>query len=220
VGVSQKASLMSKKIYLFSTSSYPDTIHINSLNIKFFTPKIDFSKYDYLIITSKQVSKALQQYELKNYLEKPALCVSQQTAKSFETIGGKTLEVGRGYGDNLIESIKHYPKEKNWLYLRGKEIASDFVQDLQTSGYQIDEAIVYETYCSEDIQKVKTEDDSVLIFTSPSSIKCFLKNHQIKETHKIVVIGNTTAKFLPKNSNFVISSETTIASCMKIAKTL
>ena len=81
----------------------------------------------------------------------------------------------------------------------------------------IDEAIMYETFCSDDIQKTQVEDDSILIFTSPSSIKCFLKNHELKSTQKIVVIGNTTAKVLPKNSNFVISSETTVASCVKIA---
>lgn len=211
---------MSKKIYLFSTSSHPDTIHVNSLDTKFFTPEIDFSNYDYLIITSKQVPIALQQYGHKLFIDKPALCVSEQTAKSFETIDGNVLEIGSGYGDNLVKIIKKYPKEKRWLYLRAKEIASDFAQKLQEESYKIDEVIVYETFCSNDIQNTHVEDDAILIFTSPSSVKCFLKNHEIKSMQKIVVIGNTTAKVLPKNSNFVISGETTIASCVKIAKTL
>lgn len=211
---------MSKKIYLFSTSSYPDTIHINSLDTSFFKPEIDFANYDYLVITSKQISIALQQYDKKLYIDIPALCVSQQTAKSFEEMGGKILQIGSGYGTDLGENIKRYPKNTRWLYLRAKEVASNFVNKTKALGYDIDEAIMYETYCSKMIQNIVVEGDGVLIFTSPSSVKCFLQNNKIKDTQKIVVIGKTTAKVLPKNSNFVISAETTIESCVKIAKTL
>ncbi|MFT7860515.1 MAG: uroporphyrinogen-III synthase [Sulfurimonas sp.] len=211
---------MSKKIYLFSTTPHPDTIHINSLDTKFFTPDIDFSNYDYLIITSKQVAKALQNYDKNSYIDKAALCVSSQTAKSFEALGGKVLQEGSGYGTDLKNLIKNYPKETKWLYLRAKEIASDFAAQVVQEGYSVDEKIVYESACSDEITQVRVEDDATLIFTSPSSVKCFLKVQQIKPTHKVVVIGRTTAKSLPENTKFVISSETTISSCVKIAKTL
>ncbi|MDH4944577.1 uroporphyrinogen-III synthase [Sulfurimonas sp. C5] len=211
---------MSKKIYLFSTTSHPETKHINSLDTKFFTPEIDFSLYDSLIITSKQVIRALEQYEKEKYINKAALCVSMQTAKSFENIGGTVLKTGSGYGENLGNLITKFPKEMKWLYLRAKNIASDFVTQTKELGYDIDEVIVYETFCSKSILKTEVENDAVLIFTSPSSVECFLKNNKIKDTQKIVVIGKTTAKALPKNSNFVISAETTIDSCVKIAKTL
>ncbi len=116
-----------KPIYLFSISSHPDAYHVNSLDITFFTPEIDFSKYDYLILTSKQASKALQQYDKKEYINKPALCISHQSAKSFECLGGQVLAVGKGYGDTLIDKIKTYSKETKWLYLRAQVVASDFV---------------------------------------------------------------------------------------------
>lgn len=211
---------MSKPIYLFSTSSYPDTIHVNSLDSKLLKPDIDFSLYDYLIITSKQVAKALQQYEKSSFIKIPALCVSAQTAKSYEAIGGSVLKIGSGYGDTLKETIVNYPKKTKWLYLRAKEIASDFTKLCRKDGYEIAEAIMYETSCSEDIQKIEIESDAVLIFTSPSSVRCFLKTHTIEDTQKVIVIGKTTANAIPKNSNFVISSETTIESCVKIANTL
>ncbi|WP_304545420.1 uroporphyrinogen-III synthase [Sulfurimonas microaerophilic] len=211
---------MSKNIYLFSTSSYPDTIHINSLDTTLFTPSIDFSNYDYLIITSKQVAKALEGYERESYIKLPALCVSLQSAKSYQELGGKVLELGSGYGDNLIQVIQRYPQDTKWLYLRAKEVASNFVENSKNDGYIIDEAIVYETSCSKEIKTPQVEEDGILIFTSPSSVKCFLQNNQIKQTQKVVVIGKTTAKSLPKNVNFVISGETTIESCVKIAKTL
>lgn len=211
---------MKSNIYLFSTSSHPDAISINSLDITFLKPEIDFSQYDYLIITSKQVSKALQQYEKKEYISKPALCVSAQSAKSFELLGGEVLAVGKGYGDNLAEQIKSFPKEKKWLYLRAKVVASDFVLTCKESGYMIDEKIVYESECSKIIKKVKVEEEATLIFTSPSSVKCFLKDHELLDTHNIVVIGKTTAKALPKNCSYILSNDTTVDSCIQIAKSL
>ncbi|ADN09829.1 uroporphyrinogen-III synthase [Sulfurimonas autotrophica] len=209
-----------RPIYLFSISSHPDAISINSLDITFLQPEIDFSKYDYLIITSKQASKALQEYNKKEYINKPALCISKQSAKSFEDLGGQVLAVGGGYGDNLIEQIKSFPKEKKWLYLRAKIVASDFVFTCKEDGYVIGEKVVYESDCSGAIDNVTVQDDAVLIFTSPSSVKCFLKNHSLLHTHKIIVIGKTTAKAIPKNCSYILSDETTIESCMQIAHSL
>jgi uroporphyrinogen-III synthase len=209
-----------RPIYLFSISSHPDAISINSLDITFLKPEIDFSKYDYLIITSKQASKALKQYNKNDYINKPALCVSKQSAKSFEELGGQVLAVGGGYGDNLVEQIKSFVKEKKWLYLRAKVVASDFVLTCKEDGYSIDEKIVYESDCSVAIKNVHVEDDAVLIFTSPSSVKCFLHNNALLDTHKIIVIGKTTAKAIPKNCSYTLSNDTTIESCMQIARSL
>ena len=209
-----------KQIYLFSLSSHSDAYHVNSLDITFFRPEIDFSKYDYLIITSKQTSKALQQYDKKEYINKPALCVSKQSAKSFEDLGGQVLAVGRGYGDNLIEQIKRYPKTKKWLYLRAKVVASDFVFTCKEKGYSIDEKIVYASDCSQEIRNATVEEEAILIFTSPSSVRCFLKNHTFSKRQKIIVIGKTTAQALPKDCSCILSDETTIESCMQIAHSL
>lgn len=204
-------------IYLFSISSHQDATSINSLSIKFIKPKIDFSKYDYLIITSKQTSQALKQYDSKDYLDKKALCVSTQSALSYENLGGKILDIGGGYGDNLISQIKKFSKDTKWLYLRAKVVASDFVNRCRDDGYNIDESIVYESDCSQEILDAEVEDNSILIFTSPSSLNCFLKTHTISKKNKIIVIGKTTAKALPKDLEYFISEKTTIDSCMQIA---
>lgn len=209
-----------KSTYLFSISSHPDALHVNSLDITFFKPEIDFSKYDYLIITSKQASKALEQYEKKEYITKPALCVSVQSAKSFEDLGGQVLAVGKGYGDTLTEKINSFAKEKKWLYLRAKTVASEFVFTCKEAGHFIDEAVVYESVCSGAIKEISVEEDAILIFTSPSSVKCFLKNHKLLKNHQIIVIGKTTAKAIPKNFPYILSNDTTIESCMQIARSL
>ena len=207
-----------RSIYLFSISSHPDAISINSLDITFFQPEIDFSKYDALIITSKQASKALTQYDKESYLHLPALCVSVASAKSYEALGGKVLDTGGGYGDNLVDKIKEYPKTKKWLYLRAKVVASDFATLCKEEGYSIDELIVYESDCSQAIADVKVEENAILIFSSPSSVKCFLKNHTFTQEQTIIVIGKTTAKALPGEINYILSDKTSIESCIQIAK--
>ena len=211
---------MSKPIYLFSISSHPNAISVNSLAINFLKPLVDFSKYDYLIVTSKQTSKALEQYEMQSYIQKKALCVSVASAASYESLGGAVLDIGGGYGDNLVDKIKSYPKDTKWLYLRAKVVASDFVEVCKNDGFDIDEATVYESDCSQDILDVKIEDKSILIFTSPSSLNCFLKTHEISQKSKIIVIGKTTAKAVPKDIEYILSSKTTIESCMEIASKL
>jgi uroporphyrinogen-III synthase len=207
-----------RPICLFSISSHPDAISINSLDITFFKPDIDFAKYDALIITSKQASKALKAYEKSEYIKLPALAISLQSAKAYEAIGGKILGIGQGYGDTLASKIKAYSKEMRWLYLRAKLVASDFVAVCKQEGYSIDEAVVYESRCSQAITEVKVPDEAVLIFTSPSSVECFLQNHTITPKHTVVVIGKTTAKALPLGIKYILSKDKTIGGCFAALK--
>jgi uroporphyrinogen-III synthase len=208
---------MKKNIYLFSTSAHPDAININSLDVKPLKPSIDFSKYDYFIITSKQAVKSLQQYDKSEYLSKKALCVSVMTAKSYEEAGGGVLEIGAGYGDKLVDKIKNYPKSTKWLYLRAKAVASDFVEVCKRDGFDIDEAVVYQSVCSQEILEVKVQNDAILIFTSPSSLNCFLKTNAISPNNKVIAIGDTTAKAIPQNVRHIVSSQTSIQGCVELA---
>ena len=209
---------MSKPMYLFSTSPHPDAISVNSLEITLLKPDINFSEYDYMIITSKQASKALQQYDSSEYVCKKALCVSTQTAKSYEDLGGVILEVGDGYGDALTSKIKSYPRNTKWLYLRAKVVASDFVEVCKNDGYDISEIVAYESKCSQDILDIKVDNGSVLIFTSPSSVKCYLKRHKINELDMVIVIGKTTGKALPFGVSYRVSQNASIDSCFKLLK--
>ncbi|SFV60403.1 Uroporphyrinogen-III synthase [hydrothermal vent metagenome] len=208
------------KPYLFSTSSHPDTIDVNPLEISFLKPSIEFAQYDYLILTSKQAVKALSQYNYADYKEKQALCISKATALSFKEANGKILEVGHGYGDNLSGIISSYPKDTKWLYLRATEVASNFAQVTRDCGYCIDESVVYESSCSLNIKTLKIRPKAILIFTSPSSVKCFLKYHKLNEDYKVIVIGKTTEKALPTGIKPIVATEPSIASCLKIINSL
>lgn len=211
---------MSKQIYLFATSQHPKATSVKSLEVKFLTPKIDFSEYDNLIITSKQTIKGLLAYDKSEFIDKPALCVSVKTAKAYEDFGGKILDVGNGYGDGLYDMILNYPKDTRWLYLRAKVIASDFVERCIKKEYNINQEVLYVSECSQEIQNIRVNDDSTLIFTSPSSIECFLKNNKIHPDAKVVVIGTTTAKALPENIKYFVSDKTSIDSCVDLALNL
>jgi len=203
-------------VYLFSTSSYPNTIHINSLQITFLKPKINFEEYDYIIVTSKQISHALQAYDKKQYIEKKFLCISQQSANSLKSLGCDILTIGEGYGDDLSRIIKSYPKETRWLYLRAKEIASNFRDNCVEDGYSIDEKIVYESRCSFEMDNLNIQEKATLIFTSPSSVRCFLSKNNFTKNHKIIVIGKTTAKVVDSKFNCMVSKTTTIKSCLDL----
>jgi len=207
---------MSKNIYLFSLSSHPDAISVKLLDVNFLKPFIDFSAYDYLILTSKQTVEALKQYDASEYLSKKALVISKHSAEEFERIGGKILELGQGYGSKLDEKIKAYPKTTKWLYLRAKVVASNFVQECRKDGYNIDEIVLYESRCSKEMANIHTPKDATLIFTSPSSVICYLKNNSITQENRVIVIGSTTALKLPKGIQFTISNETSIQSCIDL----
>jgi len=208
------------KTYLFSTSKHPQTININPLQITLFKPEIDFSAYDYLIITSKQTIEVLKQYDKNDFIHKKALCVSKKTAQSFEELGGTLLDVGQGYGDNLLPIIEQYPKNTKWLYLRAKKVASSFSSDARKKHLKIDERVVYETKCSDALKEMKIEENATLIFTSPTTIKCFLKYFNITKNNKIVVIGKTTLKALPKDVKYGLACDTTVDSCVELSKVI
>jgi len=211
---------MSKHIYLFATSKHPDAISTQSLKVRFLKPTINFTKYDHLIITSKQTIKSLTQYKRQDFINIPALCVSKKTADAYKDFGGGILDFGDGYGDNLINHIDKKPKDTKWLYLRAESIASNFVARCKADGYSIDEEILYVSECAKEAVEVEVEKNSILIFTSPSSIECFLKTHTIDNNTKIIVIGTTTAKALPKGLSYEISKHTSIDSCMELALSL
>jgi len=209
---------MQTPAYLFSLSTHSDVTSIKSLDVTFLQADINFSQYDYLIITSKQAVEALSQYKMQLYISKKALAISKKSAQAYKDIGGEILQVGEGYGSDLYEKISTYPKKTKWLYLRAKVVASDFVEKSKLEGYSIDEAVVYETFCSQDITCVEIEKNATLIFTSPSSVECYLQNHTITEEQKVIVIGKTTAKSLPKNIRYTISKKTDIESCIDLLK--
>lgn len=206
-----------RPLYLISKTSYEGVIHIPILTISFLTPDIDFTEYEGVIITSKQAVSALQNYSVDwNTLQ--CIAVSKSTAQCVHDAGAKQIEIAEGYGNSIPGILNAKVRSGKWLYLRPKVVASDWVETAREYGIDIDEAIVYETLCNESAAHYTVADDGVLIFTSPSTIRCFLQNYSILPTHTIIVIGKTTQNALPSGITSYMSEVSSVASAVDLAR--
>lgn len=209
-----------RPIYLVSKTSHHETVgvvHIPILSIYFLTPDIDFNLYEGIVITSKQGALALNHY-CPDWEKLRIICVGQATAQEVKKQGGIHIEIAQGYGESIFEVLRQYGGK--WLYLRPKMIASSWPSRAREEGIVIDEVIIYETTCNEAMEKLEIADDGVLIFTSPSSIECFLQKYLLRSTHDIVVIGKTTQKALPLGIKSTLSETTSVESCVEKAQEL
>lgn len=206
-----------RPIYLISKTPYDGVIHIPILTISFLQPDIDFTKYDGIILTSKQAVLALEQYNF-DWERLTCVCVSEGTAEAARKAGAITVEIGDGYGTSLPRVLKSLVQNQRWLYVRPKMIATEWVETVRQDGMCIDEAIVYETTCNDEAQGISIEPNAILVFTSPSSITCFCKSYSILPTHTVVAIGKTTRDAFANAKEVLISPQNSVASAVELAQ--
>ncbi len=208
-----------KKIYLFSKTTHSDVTHIPILNTLFLQPKIDFTNYDAIVLTSKQAVTALEKIS-PDWKNLPALTIASKTEEMVKNAGGTLLDRGDGYGDSLDGIIASKYASLRWLYPRPKVVASNFKERVQKRGIAIDDVIVYETSCNDACQNIVLPDDATLIFTSPFTIECFLKYYTLKSSYKVIAIGTTTAKALPTDVNYTMPKIPNVDACVALAQQL
>ncbi|MGZ8546146.1 MAG: uroporphyrinogen-III synthase, partial [Sulfuricurvum sp.] len=146
------------------------------------------------------------------------ICVGESTAEAMKQLGAVHVTIANGYGDTIFNAVRKY--HGKWLYCRPKMIASSWPARVREEGMILDEVILYETACNEAMQPQEIADNGILIFTSPSSIQCFLKYYELLSTHSIVVIGTTTQKALPFGIPSTLSETTSVEACVKKAQKL
>lgn len=208
-----------KPIYLFSKTPHADAIHVPIIKTFFLQPDIDFSRYDAIVLTSKQAVTALEKIS-PEWKSIPVLAVASKTADAVKEAGGRLIDIGDGYGDTLGQLIINNYASYRWLYPRPKVVASDFKAMVKQAGVELDDTIVYETLCNPACQNIALSDNAVLVFTSPSTIACFLEFYAFKASHKVVVIGKTTARALPEKVTFVMPDEPTVDASVSLAQSL
>ncbi|MDD5716436.1 MAG: uroporphyrinogen-III synthase [Sulfuricurvum sp.] len=206
-----------RPIYLISKTPYEGVIHIPILTISFLNPNIDFAQYTGMIITSKQALIALEHYTFdREHFE--YICVSQNTAQAAREAGAVQIETGDGYGKSIPQILRRKERKGKWLYLRPKVIATEWLETARSEGYIIDEAILYETTCNKEAYNHCIADNGILVFTSPSSIKCFREAYKILPTHTVVVIGETTKNAFSDAKEVLVSPQTSVASAVELAQ--
>ena len=209
---------MSRAIYLLSPTPKEGTIALPMIDFTVTAQSIDFSHSDTLIFTSKQAVVTADKIDSswKNY---PCVAIGPATKKQIEDLGGKVIYYPKSfYGETLSQDIAQFFRDKKLLYLRPKEISFDSKGFLEKEGIVLQEQIIYETSCIKYTVKEKPSKDAIIIFTSPSTIHCFLKNFVWDESYTAVVIGKATKVHLPENAEYVVADEPMIASCIEKAK--
>jgi len=124
------------------------------------------------------------------------------------------------YGEVLAKDILKRFANKKLLYLRPKVVSFDSKAYLEKNGIALEEQIIYETSCVKYSENDKPKANAIIIFTSPSTIKCFFENFEWDSSYIAVLIGNATQEHLPDYCKFVVADEPLIDACVRKAMEL
>jgi len=206
-------------IYLLSPSQREGCHSLPMIEFSLVAKEINFSNIDYLMFTSKQAVVSANTID-KNWKNYPCIAIGGATKSKIEALGGEVIYYPKEfYGKNLSQDIKAYFADKKILYLRPREISFNSKAYLAKEGITLKEQIIYETSCV--MHKHKTlEKNAIIIFTSPSTIKCFFKNFIWNNSFTAILIGEATKEHLPSYCQYVVADEPLIDACVKKAKEL
>ena len=213
-----QSSKMKRDIYLLSPRTKEGTRSLPIISFLQTSKCINFTNIDTLMFTSKQAVVTANNIDEK-WKEIPCIAIGPATKKQIEILGGEVIYHPESYyAKTLNKDIVEFFKNKNILYLRPKEVSFDSKTYLQKEGIKLNEEIIYETSCIDYSLDNKPKKNAIIIFTSPSTIHCFLKNFIWDESYTAVVIGKASRLHLPLNVKFFIADEPLIESCIKKAK--
>lgn len=208
-----------KDIYLLSNTHYEGVNNLPLIKINFLNAKINFDIYEALIFSSKNAVKAVARLNA-SWKILPSYCIGEGTAKEVKNLGGKVEYVSKkSYGNEFAKNIAKRLEGKQVLFLRAKQVLSHLEEILISLHVKLDSQIIYETECSDMLQE-SPKKGAIIIFTSPSTVKCFFKHFSWDSSYKAVCIGKVTAKFLPPNVQAYISEQQSIQKCIKLARNL
>ncbi|QKF67194.1 uroporphyrinogen III synthase [Arcobacter venerupis] len=204
------------KIYLLSNQKYSNVENLEVFQIEYIKSNIDVLSYDALVFTSKNAVYSLDSFN-KDWKKIDSYVIAPKTSQVIGKLGGKVVFTGiTSHGNEFAQELIELLKDKKVLYAKALKTVSNLVEILKENKILVKEIVVYKTSCKK--SNVSLEENSVFIFTSPSSVECFFKQYLWKDSYKAIVIGKTTAKYLPKDVNYIISSETSIDECIKLAR--
>jgi len=205
-------------IYLLSPDAKEGCLHLPMISFSIVAQTLTFEGYELLMFTSKQAVISAEKLN-PTWKDNPCLAIGSATAKQIEALGGTVKYQPKSfYGETLSQDIVSKFKEKKILYLRPKEVSFDSKGFLEKEGICLDEKIIYETSCIQYTKEDKPEMNAIIIFTSPSTIQCFLKNFEWDESYVAVVIGEVTKKHLPSTARYEVADTPLIDSCIEKAK--
>jgi len=206
------------KIYLLNNLKYEGIENLKVFSIEYIASDIDLNEYDALIFTSKNAIYSIDSFN-KTWKEISSYAIAPKTANIINKYNGNLKFTGvSSHGNEFAKELIPKLKNKKVLYIRALKTVSNLVDILKENKIDIDELVTYKTSCK--VSNKILEDNSIFIFSAPSSVECFFKNYSWNSSYKAITIGKTTAKYLPENIDYIVSEKTSIDECIKLAKQL
>jgi len=213
----RKYVLQKSIIYLLSPLKKERAISLPMISFSLVTQSINLLKFDMLMFTSKQAVISTNRLN-KDWRHYPCLAIGKATKNKIKELGGEVFYAPKSfYGEALAKDIKEKFSDKKILYLRPKEVSFNSKSYLKEQGIELEEQIIYETFCIKYLEDKKPKENAIIIFTSPSTIKCFFENFEWHDSYVAVVIGKASQKKLPDYCNYVVSDVPLIDFCLKKA---
>ena len=204
-------------IYLLSPLKKEGTISLPMITFERIADRIDFSHCDTLMFSSKQAVVTAESIDQK-WKEIPCIAIGSATKKEIERLGGSVIyHPAHFYGEQLAQDIKKFFRKRHILYLRPEKVSFDSKSFLHESGIELLEQVIYRTSCVTHAKESQPPEHSIIIFTSPSTIHCFLKQFEWLPEYTAVVIGRSTKVHLPEMSRYHVAEEPLIDACVKKA---
>lgn len=206
------------KIYLLNSQKFDKVVNLEVFKVQSLKFEVDLKLYDALVFTSKSAIYALEENKI-DWKNIPSYLIAEATSKIAKDLGANIVYTGKsGHGNDFANELIHLLKDKKVLYVKAKKTVSNLPNILRENQIDIDELISYETVCNRSLKEVDLEEGSTIIFTSPSSVECFFKKFSWNSSFKAIVIGKTTAFYLPKEiKNYKITQTTNVKECVSLA---
>ncbi|MBO7155663.1 MAG: uroporphyrinogen-III synthase [Campylobacter sp.] len=209
-------------IYLVSNTPYSDNdiVWLNLCKIRFFNFNVNLSKFDAIIVTSKNSINALK-FNSIAVADILVFAIGKATALACKEFGFTQIyEAKNSHGSEFGAEVLNNLRDKKVLFIKAKETVSNL--DIYFSQNGIDITVVdgYENLILYPNDIKKPEPNSTIIFTSPMNVRAFIQNFSWNDSYQAVAIGKATASTLASYCTPIISNSQSLKSCIELAKSL
>ncbi|MCI6988843.1 MAG: uroporphyrinogen-III synthase [Campylobacter sp.] len=205
-------------IYLISNTPNSKVNHLKVCDIRFFKFSVNLDEFDALVITSKNTINSLKFNSIKPSKNIQIYSIGLASSKASLEFGfDRVYTAKNSHGNEFGYEILPLLKDKKILYIKAKENVSNLSEILSFA------TIIngYENICLSLDKSLKPPKNSILIFTSPKNVECFVSNFGFDESYNCVSIGNSTTKILKNyTKNIKTSKFQTINSTIELALSL
>ncbi|MBE0494942.1 MAG: uroporphyrinogen-III synthase [Campylobacterales bacterium] len=207
-------------IYLLGTTPHPKAKHLGVIEVCLLPLSFSCDGFDAIVLTSKSAVASLEASKI-SWHHLPVYVIGKGTQEAAQKAGATVAYVAKeAYGERFALETISLLQGKKVLFPRAKEVVSDVAGLLQKEGVLIHDVVAYETVCVPCETLSPPLGTSVMIFTSPSSVRCFLRCFSWDSSWQAVSIGKKTAEAFPKEIISHISPVQTVDACVELAQGL